>query len=157
MHQPLHVGEHQDRGGNDVRVVFFGRPMNLHTVWDSGIFERMHGRGLDEPIDDATAAAWRSGAVDDWLWESQRLAREVVYGKLPSGSPAVSSEEYQAAAEPVVRSQMRKAAVRLAQVLNEIWPDPPLGRGQVTVPEEKAAPPGYHPVCTRISDPNPPR
>jgi hypothetical protein len=32
LHQPLHVvGE--DRGGNDVRLVFRGRQTNLHRLW----------------------------------------------------------------------------------------------------------------------------
>lgn len=37
IHQPLHVGRPEDRGGNDIRVVFLGRNMNLHSLWDSGM------------------------------------------------------------------------------------------------------------------------
>lgn len=35
LHQPLHVGNGKDRGGNDFLVTFFGEVSNLHSVWDS--------------------------------------------------------------------------------------------------------------------------
>ncbi|GIR81319.1 MAG: hypothetical protein CM15mP83_0450 [Flavobacteriaceae bacterium] len=35
MHQPLHVGRSEDRGGNDIKVLWFGKNSNLHRVWDS--------------------------------------------------------------------------------------------------------------------------
>src|SRR6476646_3240040 len=35
LHQPLHVGKCCDRGGNDVKVKWFGKDTNLHAVWDS--------------------------------------------------------------------------------------------------------------------------
>jgi len=37
LHQPLHVGKCCDKGGNDVKVTFFGKPTNLHAVWDSAL------------------------------------------------------------------------------------------------------------------------
>ena len=37
MHQPLHVGRGEDRGGNSIRVRWFGESRNLHSVWDSAI------------------------------------------------------------------------------------------------------------------------
>ena len=35
LHQPLHVGNGKDRGGNSVRLKWFGESTNLHSVWDS--------------------------------------------------------------------------------------------------------------------------
>ena len=35
VHQPLHTGHTQDKGGNDVKVQWFGKDTNLHSVWDS--------------------------------------------------------------------------------------------------------------------------
>ena len=32
--QPLHTGNGTDRGGNDLKVTWFGKPTNLHSVWD---------------------------------------------------------------------------------------------------------------------------
>src|SRR5579864_409766 len=39
LHQPLHVGKCCDKGGNDVKVAFFGKPTNLHAVWDSQLVD----------------------------------------------------------------------------------------------------------------------
>lgn len=41
LHQPLHVGNGRDRGGNDVKVTWFGRQSNLHRVWDSDMIDHM--------------------------------------------------------------------------------------------------------------------
>ena len=37
MHQPMHCGRPNDRGGNDVKVKWFGSSTNLHHVWDSDL------------------------------------------------------------------------------------------------------------------------
>lgn len=39
IHQPLHVGNGTDRGGNAVKVTWFGKSTNLHRVWDSQMIE----------------------------------------------------------------------------------------------------------------------
>ena len=40
LHQPLHIGGGNDRGGNDCKVIWQHNNTNLHAVWDSGIIER---------------------------------------------------------------------------------------------------------------------
>jgi S1/P1 Nuclease len=40
MHQPCHVGDNSDKGGNQTQVRWFDRGSNMHRVWDSGIIER---------------------------------------------------------------------------------------------------------------------
>ena len=37
LHQPLHVGNGEDRGGNDKKLKWFGEETNLHSIWDSQI------------------------------------------------------------------------------------------------------------------------
>jgi hypothetical protein len=34
-----HVGNGEDRGGNDFEITWFGEPSNLHRVWDSHLIE----------------------------------------------------------------------------------------------------------------------
>ena len=41
LHQPLHNGSPGDRGGNEVKVKWFGRDTNLHAVWDSVLIDDM--------------------------------------------------------------------------------------------------------------------
>lgn len=36
---PMHTAHIDDKGGNGVKMKFFGRNTNLHSVWDSGIIE----------------------------------------------------------------------------------------------------------------------
>ncbi len=39
LHQPLHVGYGEDKGGNNYQINFYGRGTNLHSFYDSGIIE----------------------------------------------------------------------------------------------------------------------
>lgn len=39
LHQPLHLGRKTDLGGNKVEFNWFGRKMNLHSVWDGALIE----------------------------------------------------------------------------------------------------------------------
>jgi len=41
LHQPLHVGNGTDRGGNSVDVTWFREETNLHRVWDSQMIDNM--------------------------------------------------------------------------------------------------------------------
>jgi hypothetical protein len=96
----------------------------------------------------AQDAAWQKAgvAVDDWAWEGHELADSVVYAKLPVAVPVETpvpvtacsddhhvstrllklheqvAQPYVDAAAPTVDEQIAKAGVRLAMVLNQIWP-----------------------------------
>jgi S1/P1 Nuclease len=35
VHMPFHMGDHNDKGGNRIRVRFFDRGTNMHRLWDS--------------------------------------------------------------------------------------------------------------------------
>jgi len=130
LHQPLHVGDNHDRGGNDVDVEFIGetidpyshKPWNLHAVWDSGIIEV---RDRDAPHYAERLNAWlhlqpegafQDGSVVDWALESHRIARDHVY-VLPDDRKL--GEDYYRANVPVVDQQLAKAGVRLARLLND--------------------------------------
>ena len=39
LHQPLHLGRKDDKGGNKVDFNWFGRKTNLHAVWDGSLIE----------------------------------------------------------------------------------------------------------------------
>jgi hypothetical protein len=82
MHQPCHVGDNRDKGGNQTQVRWFDRGSNIHRVWDGGIIE---GAGSTEEFwlnDLATLetpenrVAWVKGTVEDWATESLLAARE---------------------------------------------------------------------------------
>ena len=128
MHQPLHCANNHDRGGNEVTVAFEGTRVNLHHLWDSVLLDRMPPEdqlfaALRRAITPAERAAWSGGSVESWAQESFEAARQVVYGGLPKverGETLQLGEDYQRMAEPVIRQQLEKAAVRLSAILNEM-------------------------------------
>ena len=64
VHQPLHAGNGDDRGGNDVKVRWFGDETNLHSVWDSKLIDSRnlsyteYARWLGRDIDPSETIAW---------------------------------------------------------------------------------------------------
>jgi hypothetical protein len=125
MHQPLHAIDNDDKGGNDIKVVFHGRPTNLHSVWDSGLLNHLPKEPellveFDRQAEQHRKK-WSKGRVEDWTAQSHRLAQEIAYGKLPkpgADGVIVLDAAYEQAADGVVGDQIEKAGVRLAAVLN---------------------------------------
>jgi len=125
MHQPLHCADHRDRGGNSVRVDFFNRRSNLHSVWDSGLLGRMGSEDQLFPALSEESARhrkkWAKGTVEDWAEQAHKAAQKMVYGKLPKASgdsPLQLGADYERLADPLVKLQIEKAGARLAAVLN---------------------------------------
>ena len=126
LHEPLHSADNDDRGGNEVRLIFHNRQTNLHSLWDSGLLNRMAPADELFPELEAMArkhgAQWRKGTVADWAGQSHKTARKVTYGKLPKArgsAPVTVPPDYERQAAPAVKEQLAKAGVRLAAVLNE--------------------------------------
>lgn len=140
MHQPLHCSDNQDRGGNSVRIVFGGRPGNLHGLWDGGLLQVM---GTEEALlpgmtreAERHRKKWEKGSVRDWADESHKAAQKTVYGKLPKGAwtlhttvsvatnalppapPIAITPAYEHKADPLIAEQIERAGVRLASLLN---------------------------------------
>ena len=131
LHQPLHCSDNHDKGGNDVRVVLYDRPGNLHSAWDSGLLSHMGKEDQLYPVwlKDAEKhdKKWSKGTVEQWAEESHKLAQKIVYGKLPagtSGTPRTLTAAYEKKADPVIRLQIEKAGDRLAKFLNDTLSTP---------------------------------
>lgn len=124
MHCPMHTGRLSDRGGNDRPVVLFGRPSNLHSIWDSGVVEAAHKWGYTEwqqQIDRASKQdilAIQAGTPTDWLCETQQICNEV-YAKTPEGTKI--SYDYVNDSAPIIEQQFLRGGLRLARLLNEIY------------------------------------
>ncbi len=141
LHQPLHCDDHDDHGGNEVRVEFAGERTNLHRLWDTGLVEQelrasWAWPGFPESVyallgDEREA---RRGDVPDWAMETHALAENEVYGRLPAdrrlGPDALRL------AEPTLRRQLARASVRLAAAL-----DAALGAPAPDAVPSPAAPP----------------
>lgn len=123
LHQPLHVGNGEDRGGNDVQLEFFWVNSNLHRVWDSGIIDQQQLSYTEyvEWIDHATPEqieSWGSLTVLDWANESKEL-REQCYSTLPESMKL--NYRYNFDNIELVNQRLLQAGLRLAEVLNKIY------------------------------------
>jgi hypothetical protein len=132
VHMPLHVGDNRDKGGNKTQVRFFDQGTNMHRLWDSDMILRV-GDSEDFWVADLTeldtpnkrVEAMR-GNVEDWATESLLLAR-AAYNAPETGKRMVPGQKlgdaYLDTHLPVVRKRLYQASIRLAVILNEIFPE----------------------------------
>jgi len=147
LHQPLHVGKCCDKGGNDVKITWFGKPTNLHAVWDSALVddEQLSFTEIAAKLERHTSSSdiitWWDVNPRDWVSESAQY-RDTLYptaadkprppadGK-KSKSPTVPdlSYSYVYRFTPLMEQRLSQAGVRLAAYLNAIYAEPqPLPR-----------------------------
>lgn len=137
LHQPLHVGDNEDKGGNGLQVRFFTRGSNLHRVWDSDMLERA---GKSDEVADEVALVqtlkalatpenlrkWSSGTIDDWAEESFQASKHHAYVDPSTGKRLAPGsklgEAYQNANLPIAETRLAESGARIAWVLNEIFP-----------------------------------
>ncbi|WP_239805162.1 S1/P1 nuclease [Croceicoccus hydrothermalis] len=131
VHQPLHSGDHEDRGGNDVEASYGIVPgFNLHAVWDGPLAERAisaGGRDLVRRYSEAERRAIATGDPGDWGRESWEIGRGLIYPRAADGAPCAQDGPIPAtvwteadieASVPVVQDRIRQAGLRLARLLN---------------------------------------
>jgi len=120
--QPLHVGNGEDKGGNDIKLKWFYADSNLHKVWDSKMinYYKMSYSELSDNrkrLSKEEIEAIKKGSLLDWVYESKVLA-EKVYKSAGAGDNLTYKYMYNNF--PVVRSQLQKGGIRLAFVLEQI-------------------------------------
>ncbi|MEI9955309.1 MAG: S1/P1 nuclease [Ferruginibacter sp.] len=82
VHQPLHTGRPEDLGANKIKVMWFGAPTNLHTVWDSKFvdFQQLSYTEYAAAINHTTKEsrkALQDVPVSDWVVESYQVAEKI--------------------------------------------------------------------------------
>lgn len=120
--QPLHVGNFEDKGGNDIKLTFFGEPTNLHTVWDGKLLE-MQKYSYTEYADvllakpDYDVASIQNGTLEAWFNDSNKMA-----GKIYRGTAANTnySYDYNYKFHDLLERQLLYGGLRLAKILNDI-------------------------------------
>jgi hypothetical protein len=171
MHQPLHIADNNDMGGNCVPVEYLLTPTvlsggkyapELHAVWDDNLVDAaMHAASVKDlnafsvvlaQLADQNRGAWSSGSPAEWMAEAHGIAERVAYGDLTSSAstpnlPAAMKGaddqkgcadrhydrrlfdlglqvnfDYLRDAVPLVDQQLAKAGLRLANLLNSLWP-----------------------------------
>jgi nuclease S1 len=122
IHQPLHAGFAEDRGGNTVEVRFNGRKENLHSLWDTGLVELEPGtpaeiaKRIQAVVNRDDVQQWQQGTPAEWALESLAIVRAQVY-RLPSSGEINAS--YIESGRAVIRNRLMQAGARLAWLLNQ--------------------------------------
>jgi hypothetical protein len=123
LHQPMHVGLEEDKGGNDFKVQWFYKDTNLHSVWDSKMIDD-YGMTYSELAKNADHLTknqikeLQKGTVIDWVNDTHKLSR-VVYASAQAGDNL--RYEYSYKFMTVARKQMQIAGIRLAKTLNDLF------------------------------------
>lgn len=123
LHQPLHLGLEDDKGGNDFQIQWFNEGTNLHRVWDSQMIESyaMTYTELTSNLPKLTKEEIKSiqkGTVLDWTEEIRVLTKEV-YASAESGDKL--GYRYMYDHFNSLKLQLQKGGIRLAKVLNDIY------------------------------------
>ena len=123
LHQPLHIGRSEDRGGNAIRVEWFWKKTNLHAVWDTKMLESF-GMSYSELTSNLNKfsknqkKAIQKGSVLDWVNETRVLTMKV-YASAKKDEKL--SYRYMYDHFATVKSQLQKGGLRLAKVLNDLF------------------------------------
>lgn len=129
IHQPLHVGRQDDRGGNKVRVKWLDqrKTVNLHQVWDrllisaSNKTPKQYARRLDQ-ASDQQITLWQQTEFLDWANQSKALRSQVYdFGTQIRGQHIVLNTAYVERNKPIIERQLLVAGIRLAGCLESIF------------------------------------
>ncbi len=115
VHQPLHAGRGDDKGGNMFQINYRSEGWNLHSVWDSLLIES-HSTDWRSYADELakTKSSTSVKTPTDWAIESCRLiAEKRIYPERHS-----IDDGYLKRLRPIAEQRLREAGDRLAAVLN---------------------------------------
>ena len=130
IHQPLHVGRQEDRGGNTIRVTYFrgtGAPpgrSNLHRYWDSDALDPA-ALDTDEYAkrllakNERRKVSWNPGRAKVWVGEAM-LLRPSIYNFDPPGDyeSVYLNSTYLNGAQQLLEQRLYLAGRRLGAMLN---------------------------------------
>ena len=122
LHQPMHIGRYEDRGGNRINVKWFGRNSNLHRVWDSDMINgyNMSYSELAKhlPSPKKLEIEFERDDLIDWVNEVHSYTRKI-YNDVSVNDNL--GYEYQYENFQTVRDLLLIGGLRLASVLNYLF------------------------------------
>jgi hypothetical protein len=121
LHQPLHCGYAEDKGGNTIQVAYFGHGTNLHKVWDTEMIEQLRFKtktcmktvnlmGVEEKKKISQIN------VEGWMLES----RSFLPGVYNFSSNKIE-RDYVERNKAILQQQLINGGLRLAAVLAEVF------------------------------------
>lgn len=122
LHQPLHVGNGNDRGGNDVKVQWFNESTNLHSVWDTKLIEFQklsyteYTNYLLLSEDRSLIRTWQGTSVLEYIHESKDLRKRCY-----DFSGEELKWEYFYKNKEILEKRLFQGGVRISGELNRIF------------------------------------
>jgi hypothetical protein len=123
LHQPMHVGLVEDKGGNDFKVQWFYNDTNLHAVWDRKMIDSYNMSYTElanntDKLSKNEIKAIQKGSVIDWVNDTHQLTKQV-YANVKQDENLRYRYSYDNF--ETVRTQLQKGGIRLAKLLNELF------------------------------------
>ena len=120
VHQPLHDGYGNDKGGNSINVSLLGKSTNLHSAWDGGIINKEHINTQTilskyAKLTSSQVAGFKTENVGNWINESRSYLEQIY-----SFSGGNLSQDYIIKATPIIEDQLLKAGIRLSGILEKV-------------------------------------
>ena len=122
LHQPMHVGNGKDRGGNDIKLKWFNAPTNLHRIWDSDLInlqELSYSEYSDYLLlneDRGKIRKWQGDDVLTYIHESRDLRNQCY-----DFSGENLKWEYFYKHKELLEKRLLQGGVRLSGELNRIF------------------------------------
>jgi len=123
LHQPLHLGYLEDRGGNTIALTWAGKSTNLHSLWDSQLFNsslRRHTaalRSILEHLDKNQRRQITQATPEEWIEEALQLLDDIYSASVEPLDQQTYTRQFQ----PVADLLLLKAGLRTAAYLNQIF------------------------------------
>jgi hypothetical protein len=124
IHQPLHLGKLEDRGGNDIKVLWFRDSVNLHQVWDDRLINQQqlsyteYVAAINHPTKEQLAQ-WQNEPMGSWFFQSYQLAQRI-YADIKTPNQRLDFK-YNFTYLDTLNSQLLKGGIHLAALLNDIF------------------------------------
>lgn len=124
IHQPFHTGHTQDKGGNSIKLTWFEKKTNLHSIWDSELidFQQLSYTEYTAAIDKSSVSqqlAWQKAPMPQWVFESHQLA-EKTYSEVKNGDD-IKVFKYNFDHIGIVNQRLLIGGIRLAGLLNQLF------------------------------------
>lgn len=120
LHQPLHVGYGEDKGGNSFQIFFNNKGTNLHSLFDSGIIE-YKGLTLQQCLKSKSFSKTefsKIANIDVISWANQsRSYLDTIYNT--NGHKV--DDAYIDKNYIIIQEQILKAGIRLSSLLQDIF------------------------------------
>jgi hypothetical protein len=130
IHQPVNIACLNDSVGRETAVEYAGKRYNLSSLWDEGLIKThfKSNRILSHEIMrmmgiEADSSLFFNLEISDWVHETLKKARFCYQENgtpLQAGEVNKLSEVYGSSALYIIKSQLQRASLRLAHLLNNI-------------------------------------